>query len=53
MKLIRYKFSFLIYALIVMQVYFLTSCNTKSSDQTNNSGKLVFLVLILIWTMQK
>jgi hypothetical protein len=43
MKLIRYKFSFLIYALIVMQVYFLTSCNTKSSDSNKQFGKTGFL----------
>ena len=43
MKLIRYKFSFLIYALIVMQVYFLTSCNTKSNDSTKQFGETGFL----------
>jgi len=43
MKLIRYKFSFLIYALIVMQVYFLTSCNTKSYDSNKQFGETGFL----------
>lgn len=43
MKLIRYKFSLLIYALIVMQAYFLTSCNTKSYDSKNQAGKTGFL----------
>ena len=43
MKLIRYKFSLLIYALIVMQAYFLTSCNTKSYDSAKQIGETGFL----------
>ena len=43
MKLIRYKYSLLIYALIVIQVYFLTSCNTKSYNSKHQVGKIGFL----------
>jgi hypothetical protein len=43
MKLICYKQNFLIYALIVMQVYFLTSCNTKSYNSEHQVGKIGFL----------
>jgi len=43
MTLIRYKYSLIIYALIVMQVYFLTSCNTKSYNSNNQVGKIGFL----------
>jgi len=43
MKLIRYKSSLLICALIVMQVYLLTSCNTKSYDSKHQVGKIDFL----------
>ncbi len=43
MKLIRYKHSLLIYALIVMQVYFLTSCNTKSYNSKHQVEKIGFL----------
>lgn len=43
MKLIRYKSSVLIYALIVMQAYFLTSCNTKPYDSKQQAGKIGFL----------
>ncbi len=43
MKLIRYKYSFLPCALIVMQVYFLTSCNTSSNDSNKQFGKTGFL----------
>ena len=43
MELIHYKQSFLIYALIVMQVFFSTSCNTKSYNSNHQVKKLVFL----------
>jgi hypothetical protein len=43
MKLIRYKYSLLIYALIVMQAYFLTSCGTNSNDSKHQTGKTGFL----------
>ncbi len=43
MKLIRYKHSLLIYALIVIQVYFLTSCNTKSYNSKQQVEKIGFL----------
>ena len=43
MKLIRYKHSLLIYALIVMQVYFLNSCNTESYNSKNQVEKIGFL----------
>ena len=42
MKLIRNKFSLLIYALIVMQIFFLTSCNTKSYNSKHQVGKIGF-----------
>jgi hypothetical protein len=43
MKLIRYKYSLLVYALIVMQVYFLTFCNTKSYNAKHQVEKIGFL----------
>ena len=43
MKLIRYKYCLLIFALVVMQVFFLTSCNTKSYDSKHQVGKIGFL----------
>lgn len=43
MKLIRYKSSLLICALIIMQAYFLTSCNTKSYDSKHQVEKIGFL----------
>ena len=43
MKLIRYKHSLLIYALFIMQVYFLTSCNTKSYNAKHQVAKIGFL----------
>jgi len=43
MKLIRNKYSLLICALIVMQLCFLTSCNTKSNDSTKQFGETGFL----------
>src|ERR1035437_6871059 len=43
MKLIRYKHSLLIYALIAMQIYFLTSCNTKSYNSKHQVEKIGFL----------
>jgi len=43
MKLIRYKYNLLIYALIVVQAYSLTSCNTKSNDSTKQFGETGFL----------
>ena len=43
MKLIRYKHSLLICALIVIQAYFLTSCNTKPNDSKQQVGQIGFL----------
>jgi hypothetical protein len=43
MKLIHYKHSLLIYALIVMQIYFLTYCNTKSYNSKHQVEKIGFL----------
>lgn len=43
MKLIRYKHSLFIYALIVMQVYILTSCNTKSYNSKHQVEKIGFI----------
>jgi len=43
MKIIRYKHSFLIYSLVVMQICFLTSCNTKSYNTNHQNGKIDFL----------
>jgi hypothetical protein len=43
MKLIRNKYSLLISALIVMQIYFLTSCNTKSYNSKHKVEKIGFL----------
>jgi hypothetical protein len=47
MKLIHYKHSLLIYALFVVQVYFLTSCNTKSYNSKHQVGKIGFLGVYL------
>src|SRR4030042_2648347 len=47
MKLIHYKHSLLIYVLIVMQMYFLTSCNTKSYNSKDQAEKIGFLGLYL------
>lgn len=43
MKLIRCRHTRLIYALIVMQVYLLTSCNTRSYNLKNQDEKIGFL----------
>ena len=43
MKLIRDKYCLLIYALFIMQVYFLTSCNTKSFNSKHQGSKIGFL----------
>ena len=43
MKLISYKQSLLVYALIVLQLYLITSCNTKQIDSNNQDGKTGFL----------
>ena len=43
MKLIRYKHILLVNALIIMQLYFLTSCNTKSYNSKDQVGKIGFL----------
>ena len=40
MKLIRYKYSIIICILIVMQICFLTSCNTKSYNSKNKVGNI-------------
>jgi hypothetical protein len=42
MKLIRYKHSSLIYVLIVMQIFFLNSCNTKPYNSKHQAGKIGF-----------
>ena len=42
MKLIPYKYSLLIYILIVIQVYFLISCNTKSYNSGHQPGEIGF-----------
>ena len=43
MKLICYKHGFFIYTLIVMQIIFLSSCNTQSYNLKHQSGKFGFL----------
>ena len=43
MELIHYKQSFLVFALIVMQVFFSTSCNTKSYKSDHQDEKIGFL----------
>jgi hypothetical protein len=43
MKLIRYKHCLLIYPLLAMQVYFLTSCNTKSYHAKHIVSEIGFL----------
>jgi hypothetical protein len=40
MKLIRYKYSIIICILIVMQICFVTSCNTKSYNPKNKIGNI-------------
>lgn len=42
MKLIRYKFKILICALIIMQAYFLTFCNTKSFNSKHQAREIGF-----------
>lgn len=42
MKLIRRRYRLLIYALIFLQAYFLTSCNTKSYNSKHQDGKIGF-----------
>jgi hypothetical protein len=42
MKLISSKHALLIYVLIVLQLYFLTSCNTKSYNSKREAGKIGF-----------
>jgi len=43
MKLIRYKHSLLTFVLIVMQICFLTSCNTKSYNSEHQVEKIGFI----------
>ena len=43
MKLIPYKQSLLVYALIFLQLYLITSCNTKQYDSNHKDGKIGFL----------
>jgi len=43
MKLIRHKCTLLIYALIIMQAFFLTACNTKPYNLKHQVGKIGFL----------
>jgi hypothetical protein len=47
MKLIRYKHSSLIYVLIVMQLFLLSSCNTKSFNSKHQVGKIGFSAFYL------
>jgi hypothetical protein len=47
MKFIRYKHTLFIYALIVIQVYFLISCNTESYNSKHQAGKIGFLEFYL------
>ena len=47
MKLFRYRSRLLICALIVMQVYSLTSCKTKSYDSEHQVGQIGFLGLYI------
>ena len=47
MKLIRYRSNLLICTLIVMQVYSLTSCKTKSYDSEHQAGQIGFLGLYI------
>jgi hypothetical protein len=42
MKLMLFKTNLLIYVLIVMQLYILTSCNTKSYNSKHEAGKIGF-----------
>ena len=42
MKLIRYKHSTLIYVLVVIQLFLLSSCNTKSYNSKHQVGKIGF-----------
>ena len=42
MKLIHCKYRLLIYALIFLQAYILTSCNTESYNSRNQPGKIGF-----------
>jgi hypothetical protein len=43
MKLIHYKYGLLIYAIIVIQIYYLTSCNTDSNNSKHQVEKVGFL----------
>src|SRR5664280_234595 len=43
MKLIRFKHCLLIYSLVVLQICFLTSCNTKSYNSKHQIGKIGYL----------
>jgi len=43
MKFVRYKYGLLIYAIIVMQAFILTSCNTKSNNSKHQVVKIGFL----------
>jgi hypothetical protein len=43
MKLRRLKYCLLIYSQIVIQIYFLTSCNTRSYNSKHETGKIGFL----------
>ena len=47
MILFNYKQSLLVYALIVLQLYLTTGCNTKSYDSKHQDGKTGFLGLYL------
>ena len=43
MKLFRYKYNLFVCALVVLQVHFLTSCNTKSGNSKFQAEKIGFL----------
>ncbi len=47
MKLIHYKHGSLIYVLVVMQLFLLTSCNTNSYSSKNRDGAIGFMEFYL------
>jgi hypothetical protein len=47
MKLLHYKHSSLIYVVIVVQLFLLTSCNTNSYNSKNQAGKIGFIEFYL------
>ena len=47
MKIIRYKHNLLLYVLIVMQIFFIASCNTNSDNLKNQTERISFLEFYL------